>query len=83
MAAPQAGAARGLQQRDVDPQAQGTVRGLAPQAWVERIRGLHAQQRLDEAARELNAFRDAYPDADRQLPPSLAAWAAGVKRSPR
>jgi hypothetical protein len=52
-----------------------------PAAWIERIRTLHAEQRLDDAARELNAFRDAYPDADKQLPPALSAWAASIKRN--
>ena len=52
-----------------------------PAAWIERIRALHAEQRFDEAARELNAFRDAYPDADKRLPPELSAWAASIKRN--
>ena len=52
-----------------------------PAAWIERIRMLHAEQRFDEAARELNAFRDAYPDADARLPESLRAWAASVPRA--
>lgn len=52
-----------------------------PASWIERISMLHAEQRFDEAARELNAFRDAYPDADTRLPATLAAWAAGIKRN--
>jgi hypothetical protein len=52
-----------------------------PAAWIERVRMLHAEQRFDEAARELNAFRDAYPDADTRLPVALQAWAASVKRT--
>ena len=52
-----------------------------PAAWIERIRMLHAEQRFDEAARELNLFRDAYPDADTRLPVALQAWAASVKRN--
>jgi hypothetical protein len=81
MAAPQAGVARGLQQRDADSQSLAKMRALTPEAWVERIRMLHAQQRLDEAARELNAFRDAYPDADGRLPEPLRQWAASVARA--
>ena len=75
MVAPQA-------QRDADSQPLAKMRTLKPEAWIERIRMLHAQQRLEEAAIELNAFRDAYPDADTRLPASLAAWAAGVRRNP-
>ena len=52
-----------------------------PAAWIERIRTLHAEQRFDEAARELNAFRDVYPDADTRLPVAIQAWAASVKRN--
>src|SRR5688572_21288620 len=75
MVAPQA-------QRDAGSQPLAKMRTLTPEAWIERIRLLHAQQRLDEAALELNAFRETYPDADSRLPSSLAAWAAGVKRTP-
>jgi hypothetical protein len=52
-----------------------------PAAWIEQIRTLHAEQRFDEAARELNRFREAYPDADTRLPPALQSWAASVKRN--
>jgi hypothetical protein len=52
-----------------------------PAAWIEQIRTLHAEQRFDEAARELNRFREAYPDADTRLPLALQSWAASVKRN--
>lgn len=51
-----------------------------PEAWIEAIRELYAAQRFTDAARELNAFRAAYGDADARLPESLRAWAATVKR---
>ena len=57
------------------------LKGRTPAAWIERIAALHSAQRFDEAARELNLFREAYPDADAQLPPALRAWAATVKRN--
>jgi len=82
MTAPQAGAAvTPKRQRDAASPPLAKSPALTPEAWIERIRSLHAQQRLDDAARELNAFREAYPDADARLPASLAAWAAGVKRN--
>lgn len=57
------------------------MQARTPAAWIERIRAFHAEQRLDEAARELNRFREAYPDADTRLPPALQTWAAGIKRN--
>jgi hypothetical protein len=51
-----------------------------PAAWIERIRKLYDEQRLVEAARELNAFRAAHVDADARLPESLRLWAATVTR---
>ena len=50
------------------------------ESFVLRIRELHEAGRLDEAARELVAFRKAYPDADAQLPPALRAWAATIQK---
>jgi hypothetical protein len=51
-----------------------------PESFVLRIRELHEAGRLDEAARELVAFRNAYPDADAKLPLELRAWAATVQK---
>ena len=51
-----------------------------PTARIARIRALYVERRFADAARELNAFRDAFPDADTQLPSDLSAWAATVKR---
>jgi hypothetical protein len=48
--------------------------------FIARIESLVADGKLDEAARELNAFRTAYPDADWLLPERLRAWAATVPR---
>ena len=61
----------------------GTERTVAPRPaedFVLRIRELHEAGRLDEAARELVAFRNAYPDADAKLPPALRAWAATIQK---
>jgi hypothetical protein len=61
--------------------AEGRVAALrTPESFVLRIRELHEAGRLDEAARELVAFRKAYPDADAQLPPALRAWAATIQK---
>jgi hypothetical protein len=55
---------------------------LAPDAWVTKIVALMNAGLRDDAARELRAFRNAYPDADNRLPLSLRDWAATVKRDP-
>ena len=61
--------------------AEGRVAALrTPESYVLRIRELHEVGRLDEAARELVAFRNAYPDADAKLPPALRAWAATIQK---
>ena len=48
-------------------------------AWIARIRKLHDDGKLADAAKELVAMRAAVPDADRRLPAELRAWAATVK----
>jgi hypothetical protein len=48
-------------------------------AWIVRIRRLHDDGKLGDAAKELVALRATIPDADRRLPPELHAWAATVK----
>lgn len=61
--------------------AEGRVAALrTPESFVLRIRELHEAGRLDEAARELVAFRNAYPDADAKLPPALRAWATSIQK---
>jgi hypothetical protein len=61
--------------------AEGRVAALrTPESFVLRIRELHEAGRLDDAARELVAFRNAYPDADAKLPPALRAWAATIQK---
>ena len=52
----------------------------SPEQWIARIRALLADGKSEDAARELIAFRAAYPDADARLPAELRAWAATVKR---
>lgn len=42
--------------------------------WIALIRKLRADGRLDDAARELVAFRTAHPDHERLLPPDLRDW---------
>ncbi len=49
-------------------------------AWIARIRKLHDDGKLADAAKELNMLRAAIPDTDSRLPPELRAWAATVKR---
>jgi hypothetical protein len=48
-------------------------------AWIARIRKLHDEGKLPDAAKELIAMRAAVPDADAHLPRELRAWAATVK----
>jgi len=48
-------------------------------AWIVRIRKLHDDGKLADAANELRALRRFTPDADGRLPPELRAWAATVK----
>jgi hypothetical protein len=57
--------------------ADARVQGHAPlpvAEWVSLIRRLRDEGRFDEAAKELAAFRAAYPDHERQLPPDLRDW---------
>ncbi len=42
--------------------------------WIALIRKLRAEGRSDDAARELAAFRKAYPDDLRLLPEDLRDW---------
>lgn len=51
-----------------------------PADWIARLRMLRASGINDEAARDLAAFRAAYPDADARLPDDLRAWAASIPR---
>ena len=48
-------------------------------AWIVRIRKLHDDGKLPDAANELRALRRFTPDAEGRLPPELRAWAATVK----
>lgn len=48
-------------------------------AAIERIRQFHAHGKLARAAQALRALRLVDPEADRQLPVELRAWAATVK----
>jgi hypothetical protein len=47
---------------------------LAVPDWITLIRKLRDDGRTDEAAKELTAFRAAYPDHERLLPPDLRDW---------
>jgi hypothetical protein len=47
--------------------------------WIALIRRLRDEGRNDEAAKELAAFRDAYPDHQQRLPPDLRDWRAPEK----
>lgn len=56
-----------------------TVSAADIAAWIVRIRKLHDEGKLADAAKELIALRAAVPDADARLPHELRAWAATVK----
>lgn len=47
---------------------------LAVPDWITLIRKLRDEGKTDEAAKELVAFRAAYPDHERLLPPDLRDW---------
>ena len=47
---------------------------LAVPDWITLIRKLRDEGKTDEAAKELTAFRAAYPDHERLLPPDLRDW---------
>ena len=47
---------------------------LAVPDWIALIRKLRDEGKMDEAAKELTAFRAAYPDHERLLPPDLRDW---------
>ena len=47
---------------------------LAVPDWIALIRKLRDENKMDEAAKELAAFRTAYPDHERLLPPDLRDW---------
>jgi len=47
---------------------------LAVPDWITLIRKLRNEGKMDEAAKELTAFRAAYPDHERLLPPDLREW---------
>jgi len=47
---------------------------LAVPDWIALIRKLRDEGKMDEAAKELTAFRSAYPDHERLLPPDLRDW---------
>ncbi len=47
---------------------------LAVPDWITLIRKLRDEGKTDDAAKELAAFRAAYPDHERLLPPDLRDW---------
>ena len=47
--------------------------------WIAKIRRLRDEGKLDEAAKELAAFRAAYPDHEQRLPADLRDWRVPVK----
>ena len=61
-----------------DGTAPGTRAKVAPKLavpdWIALIRRLRDEGNTDEAAKELAAFRAAYPDPDGLLPPDLRNW---------
>jgi hypothetical protein len=63
--------------------AKSSVGPPAPADYIRRIEALLTAGRPDDAAQELQRFRDAYPDADERLPASLREFAAKVPRRVR
>jgi hypothetical protein len=60
---------------DAAPAARAKVQPkLAVPDWIALIRKLREEGKMDEAAKELTAFRAAYPDHERLLPPDLRDW---------
>jgi hypothetical protein len=60
---------------DAAPDARAKVAPKLPVPdWIALIRRLRDEGRIDEATKELAAFRDAYADHERLLPPDLRAW---------
>ena len=47
---------------------------LAVPDWIALIRKLRDENKMDEAVKELTAFRAAHPDHERLLPPDLRDW---------
>ena len=51
-----------------------TAQKLAVPDWIALIRKLRDEGKMEEATKELAAFRAAYPDHERLLPPDLRDW---------
>jgi hypothetical protein len=67
-----------IQKSVAGPQARGA--GMpAPETFLARIVELRKSGDDAAAAAQLRAFRLAYADADRRLPPELRDWAATIK----
>ena len=80
-AADVAGAAAAARSAAAGVSAEGRDATLpAPDAFVRRIREHYDAGRLEAAARELRAFREAYADADARLPPELRPWAVSIQK---
>ena len=45
-----------------------------PEAWIAEIRRLKDAGRVDDAMRELKAFRELVPEAEKKLPADLRDW---------
>ena len=55
---------------------------MPPEEWARRIEALVGSGERSAAADALQAFRDAYPDADDYLAESLQPWAASIGERP-
>ncbi len=71
--APKADAANASVGASVDARAKAQPK-LAVSDWITLIRKLRDEGKTDEAAKELTAFRAAYSDHERLLPPDLREW---------
>jgi len=76
--APAATGAMALGKTAADADA-ASITAVDVDAWIVRIRKLHDDGKLADAAKELVALRKAVPGADLRLPPDLRTWAATVK----
>lgn len=84
--APVAAPASKLEVRQEAARQDAAPQGVAPHdatlpvaEWIAKIRRLRDEGKSDEAAKELAAFRAAYPDHEQRLPPDLRNWRVPAK----
>lgn len=60
--------------QNVAPAEQERRKARDPDAWIAEIRKMRDAGQNDDVVRELKAFRELVPDAERRLPPDLRDW---------